>query len=821
MVKKAQLLEDATDLTDRIKGRMVKKEQTSGSSSKPTNSKKRPFSITYGPSQERKPKVFTPSAHNKPRCKHCDKLGHTAEECWRKGGEPREQDSVGITSPLPARAAGTPTSGSKTTLQSCKARNAYHIVLQSSGNRETPRPPTGSGQIGLPQNQRSQTHVEATRATPQPATRVGPKQHNAEENPWHTPAETKKLTEHRSNHVRPESHDTSTNILELHEVGKEQPGVTTRDTKQPREKHRLTTGTTTSDLHKVKGPQAKPPCTSDTPRGQGTTPYSATTDGTKERNLSPFKTMAVSGISSTVRGYGDAFLTAEQQERFATVKTKLCGHKAVDVADLEKNGMHSISEEDGSLTSTVNGTQIRITYDLLAMLFGVCTTGHSGVHTVDIRAKGLGIVGPEYKLSATFSTCTKADSDMMFWTIQNQSINMAEEEQEAVVPADTTMEDALVEGENLTEKEGQPQRESTENPPVNKFQEGVIASSSDSDEQDDHVDHEEPVARASEKGNGVASEIPLLTETPHQRTRQQRFVINLKHVMDRLDAQGEILYSVQSDITSIFMTQSSGAKYMGMVKNALRWLNKEIGSMKTLLLEILKEVRAPAPPAPTPPAPQPSEVAEEEIASPSRPVSTEVSGPSGPSIVEEDPAGPSRPVVVEHVAAVESGPTGPAEDLLGPTGPVVTEADHVRAEEEAIAPEPQLLLPFRHQPLLHLHPPQHHQLLHLSNNHYPEPSLLLLHFLHNPLHPLSLPLTFLLLLLSLRLLQPPHQLEPPHPLVPLLLDQLLYLLPLLIPFFIPLLLPPSLLLFRRVLRLMPPILGTSRMSLKKLFSDLY
>ncbi|MQM08609.1 hypothetical protein Taro_041464 [Colocasia esculenta] len=45
----------------------------------------------------------------------------------------------------------------------------------------------------------------------------------------------KKLTEHQSNHVRPESHDTSTNIPDLHEVGKEQPGVTTRDTEQPRE----------------------------------------------------------------------------------------------------------------------------------------------------------------------------------------------------------------------------------------------------------------------------------------------------------------------------------------------------------------------------------------------------------------------------------------------------------------------------------------------------------------------------------------------------------------------------------------------------------
>ncbi|MQL79166.1 hypothetical protein Taro_011606 [Colocasia esculenta] len=83
--------------------------------------------------------------------------------------------------------------------------------------------------------------------------------------PRHTPAETKKLTEHRSDHVRPESHDTSTNIPDLHEVGKEQLGVTTRDTEQPCEKQCLTIGTATSDLDKVEGPQAEPPYTSDTP----------------------------------------------------------------------------------------------------------------------------------------------------------------------------------------------------------------------------------------------------------------------------------------------------------------------------------------------------------------------------------------------------------------------------------------------------------------------------------------------------------------------------------------------------------------------------
>ncbi|MQM11479.1 hypothetical protein Taro_044384 [Colocasia esculenta] len=109
------------------------------------------------------------------------------------------------------------------------------------------------------------------------------RQHNAEANPRHTPAETTELTEHRSNHVRPESHDTSTNIPHLHKVGEEQPGVTPRDTKQPSENDVSPPGTATSDLHKVEGPQADPPCISDTPRGQGTTHSGATTDDTKER----------------------------------------------------------------------------------------------------------------------------------------------------------------------------------------------------------------------------------------------------------------------------------------------------------------------------------------------------------------------------------------------------------------------------------------------------------------------------------------------------------------------------------------------------------
>ncbi|MQM20098.1 hypothetical protein Taro_053113 [Colocasia esculenta] len=189
------------------------------------------------------------------------------------------------------------------------------------------------------------------------------------------------------------------------------------------------------------------------------------------QNLSLLDSMTSTTVSGTVGGYRAAFLTADQQARFASVKAKLCGHKEVDLADLEKNGMGSlvealqkikwtkiatlsVTEADGTLTSMVKGTQIRITKDLLASLFEVSTTGHSGVHSVDTQVNGLGIIGPEFRLkdgkldinqlsafnrllhfiiceiivprSASFFTRARADSYLMFWAIQNQEINTAE-----------------------------------------------------------------------------------------------------------------------------------------------------------------------------------------------------------------------------------------------------------------------------------------------------------------------------------------------------------------------------------------------------------
>ncbi|MQL93233.1 hypothetical protein Taro_025876 [Colocasia esculenta] len=54
-----------------------------------------------------------------------------------------------------------------------------------------------------------------------------------------------------------------------------------------------------------------------------------------------------SGVKEDQLSWGDysaEYLSAEQQERFTFVKTKVCGNKAVDVPNLEKNGMGSIEE---------------------------------------------------------------------------------------------------------------------------------------------------------------------------------------------------------------------------------------------------------------------------------------------------------------------------------------------------------------------------------------------------------------------------------------------------------------------------------------------
>ncbi|MQM23257.1 hypothetical protein Taro_056320 [Colocasia esculenta] len=92
-------------------------------------------------------------------------------------------------------------------------------------------------------------------------------------------------------------------------------------------------------------------------------------------------------VSGSLGSYSAEFLSAEQQERFTFVKTKLCGNKAVDVADLQKN------EVDGYLISSIKGTQIKIGHEVLKTLFDVSTSSHSGIHSVDTQARGRDVSG--------------------------------------------------------------------------------------------------------------------------------------------------------------------------------------------------------------------------------------------------------------------------------------------------------------------------------------------------------------------------------------------------------------------------------------------
>ncbi|MQM09682.1 hypothetical protein Taro_042559 [Colocasia esculenta] len=206
--------------------------------------------------------------------------------------------------------------------------------------------------------------------------------------------------------------------------------------------------------------------------------------------------------------------------------------------------------------------------------------------------------------------------------------------------------------------------------------------------EEDNDNNVEPVAKASSKGKEAASGIPLLTKRPHQRQRKKKLKVNLKPLVTRMDEQGKILCSVQSDIQSIFISQSTSAKEMGMVRNAIRWVRSELISIKDSIAALGDLVRAQssnAPPTPSLVEPVrssgPSE-ARQQDAGPSGPISEEPAGPSGPQVVEE-----VATAVHDHAEAVKSGPSGPIEDVSGPTGSVVFEGEIPRVEEPVVALE--------------------------------------------------------------------------------------------------------------------------------------
>ncbi|MQL90344.1 hypothetical protein Taro_022935 [Colocasia esculenta] len=371
--------------------------------------------------------------------------------------------------------------------------------------------------------------------------------------------------------------------------------------------------------------------------------------------------MAASGSSGSVGGYSVAFLTADQQERYSAMKTKLCGNKAVDLADLEKHGMHGVVEAlqrlklagicwklEKSTSRDVDVDLFRHEVDgvircrqslgedldgvVVAVRFFMVVRGRlSRFEELCLSVVGLVLLLHffsypfEFRLVVPVPTIIEESVvDQLAGAADiegehEETQNVPEEETtlkeihedtiaKVVAPGhteDVQMEDAPAQGE--PEIQGDPviQRDLTVSAPANQFQEGVVESTSDEDV--------EPVI-----GSGVR------------------------------------------DVSSIFISQSTGAKEIGAVKSELLEMRSELGSLKQLVTDLSDFVRvqlsAPAPPAPTQSVPEVS------------------IGPSGSAELD---AGPSGPFVEEP------GPPGPSAEEVEPSGPSIKESGPCAVEESS------------------------------------------------------------------------------------------------------------------------------------------
>ncbi|MQL79505.1 hypothetical protein Taro_011946 [Colocasia esculenta] len=181
--------------------------------------------------------------------------------------------------------------------------------------------------------------------------------------------------------------------------------------------------------------------------------------------------------------------------------------------------------------------------------------------------------------------------------------------------------------------------------PEDQFQEGLVEDTSEDDE---------PAAGSGDKGKSVASSIPILTRKAQNRSRKKKIHVHLE----------------PSDVTSIFLSQSTEAKEIGAVKSELQELRTDLGSLKKLVTDLEKFVREHLP-AQAPHVPNESVPAND--GRPSGPPEVDrsaekVAGSSGPSIEESWPPGPSIeefgtswPLVKESGPSVEeSEPSGPS-----------------------------------------------------------------------------------------------------------------------------------------------------------------
>ncbi|MQM15167.1 hypothetical protein Taro_048107 [Colocasia esculenta] len=488
----------------------------------------------------------------------------------------------------------------------------------------------------------------------------------------------------------------------------------------------------------------------------------------KDSNRRPrrFKKKAMAAAWSNISDSdNESSSSSEEEEEEANLafmanteeKTKLCGNKAVDIADLEKNGMHNIVAEMERMKWTEIATFSKVSYPDLVKAFYVClrteADGSLTSSVKDTQAKGLGIVGPEFRLkdgkldinqmnafnrllhfivcqilvprSATFSTCTKADSDMMFWAIQNKEINMAKEEavvatsvpliqEESAAAADqpaaaeATTEESVVIGsligeippenillvvgtfeelspttivasilrdvlESISSTQGEPER----------FSESVAPEAVASGHTDEIIMEEAP-----SQGEQAISHVKISVEDAPIEGEQS--------IDEEAAPQGEHTENVSMDNEEHVGFKEPIARAHSKRKRVahrkpkekqlkIQWMKGEFDSVKKLISS--REQSSSAPPIPPPADPVsssgPSHARhQEEEVGPSGPSGIAEDWPSGQIVVE--PAGPSGPQAVQKEPA---GPSGPDEVVSGPTGPVVSEDVQSSVEELAVAPK--------------------------------------------------------------------------------------------------------------------------------------
>ncbi|MQM06132.1 hypothetical protein Taro_038952 [Colocasia esculenta] len=185
----------------------------------------------------------------------------------------------------------------------------------------------------------------------------------------------------------------------------------------------------------------------------------------------------------------------------------------------------------------------------------------------------------------------------------------------------------------------------------------------------------EPIISSGGKRKGVAPRIPLLTRKAHHISKKRKIHVHMNPIINILNAHGEILCSLQYEVQSIFLSQSTEAKEIGAVKVELQEMKGELGSLKQLVSDLSNFVReqlsTPTPPAHTQPTVKevgPSgPIAEGGVRPPG--TSVEESGQSGPCEAEVVGAGPSGPVESE---AEPAGSQAPVEVVVVPPEPSIS-----------------------------------------------------------------------------------------------------------------------------------------------------